>query len=399
MLIVARSGRALAQSAGRGGWRPLVADAFGDVDTRACADGFAQIPMDDEVDNQAISVALERLTAVDRDPAHRLTSSDSVAFEIKTKGKYISASPAPPSLIYGAGMESRPSLLERLGEQYVLIGNEPEVVKRVKDPITFGAALHALSIPHPPTRLAHPTDATGGWLIKRAGGAGGGHIRVWDGLPSSVGHEYYFQRYLAGPAMSSLFAADGQRAEVIGYNTQWTVGGRLQPFAYAGAINRASLTPQQRVTIANYVCDLTRAFRLRGLNSVDFILHRNVPWVLEINPRPTSTCELYEAEAHHGMVATHVRACAGELPASNLHQNGIARAHMIVFAKTPGRIPAGFQWPCWCRDLPQPGTRIGAGKPACSVHAEGVVVNNVRRLVDARRRFTLRSLQAIASAA
>jgi uncharacterized protein len=399
MLIVACSGRALAQSARRGGWRPLVADAFGDVDTRAYADAFVKIPIDDGADNQAIPTALEALTAADRHPTHRLASSSSAAFEIKCEEKHTSAVPAPVSLIYGAGIESRPNLLEGLGEQYGLVGNAPEVVKRVKDPITFSAALRALSIPHPPTRLAPPSDTTHGWLIKQTGGAGGGHIRAWEGTAPTRGHERYFQRYLTGPAMSSLFAADGQRAEVIGYNTQWTAGGRLQPFAYAGAINRASLTPQQRVTITGYVRDLTRAFRLRGLNSLDFILHRNVPWVLEINPRPTSTCELYEPEARDGMVATHVRACAGVLPASNVHERGVTRAHMVVYAGVPSRIPAGFRWPRWCRDLPQPGTRIGAGKPACSVHAEGVVVDNVRRLVQARRRSALRSLQALATAA
>ncbi len=399
ILIVARSGRALAQSARCGGWRPLVADQFGDVDTRACADAFVKIPLDDRFDYQAISAALEGLIGTDHDLAHSLASSSSGTFEIRSEETHAPVVLSPSSLIYGAGIESRPDLLERLGEQYVLVGNAPEVTKRVKDPTTFSAALRTMSIPHPPTRLAPPNSTAPGWLVKQTGGAGGGHVRVWDGAAPNDGHECYFQHYLTGPAMSSLFAADGQRAEIIGYNTQWTVGGRLRPFAYAGAINRARLTPQQRATVADYVRDLTWAFRLRGLNSLDFVLHQNIPWALEINPRPTSTCELYEPEARDGMVAIHVRACAGELPAPGLYERGMARAHVIVYADAPRRIPVGLRWPRWCRDLPQPGTRIGAGAPVCSVHAEGAVVDNVRRLVHARCLSTLRSLQVLATAA
>jgi uncharacterized protein len=45
VLLAAVSGRALAQSARRGGYLPLVADFFGDQDTVAAAHAHAQVSL------------------------------------------------------------------------------------------------------------------------------------------------------------------------------------------------------------------------------------------------------------------------------------------------------------------------------------------------------------------
>ncbi len=44
VLIAALSGRALAACARRGGYRPLVADLFGDLDTRELAEACERVP-------------------------------------------------------------------------------------------------------------------------------------------------------------------------------------------------------------------------------------------------------------------------------------------------------------------------------------------------------------------
>jgi hypothetical protein len=133
---VARSGRMLAQSACRGGWRPWVIDAFADVDARACAQGFVQVTMD----GAGSMNALDLLTG-------------------------LSLLPAPGAdLVYGAGMESMPGLLRRLSANYRVVGNTPEVLGAVRDPRRFFAVLDDLGIPHPGIRFAPPAgdlkDAT-----------------------------------------------------------------------------------------------------------------------------------------------------------------------------------------------------------------------------------------------
>lgn len=371
LVIIAISGRALAQSARRGGWRPRVIDAFGDVDTLACADQVRAAPVNAEgvMDEKALLTGLAELTL---------------------------ACPQA-GLIYGSGGECMPDLLERLSADYRIIGNTPDVLRAVKDPVTFAAALRALGIPCPPIRFTSPEDGVDPemqvhrWLVKCATGAGGGHVRPWNGGQIDQDGQY-FQRYVAGPVISALFAADGERALIIGYNTQRVAGLASTPFAYAGATNRARLTPDQRDIVAGYVGGLSRAFGLRGLNGLDFILYRGQPMVLEINPRPTAACELYEPDTHNGMVAMHVRACDGVLPDQAALKAPKVRAHAIVYAKDPLHVPTTVRWPLWCRDIPAAGNTIAAGEPVCSIHAEGDDIESVERTVNARRDRVLASL-------
>jgi uncharacterized protein len=359
LVIVARSSRALAQSARRGGWLPLVADAFADVDTKAAA-------------HRTVQVAMEKGGLNERQLPGALSGlpDDDVG------------------LVYGAGLEAQPRLLERLSERYRIIGNAPEIVRSVKDPRTFFQTLSALKIPFPETRFESPKNRNGLWLTKHALGAGGGHIQLWN-HGSVAEHQHYFQRYLPGPAVSALFVADGRRAQIIGYNTQWQCAAGAQSFAYAGAVNRACLIAAQRRIIARHVKALTRVFGLRGLNSLDFILCHRTALVLEINPRPTATCELYEPDTRDGMVAAHVRACSGELEQPSTARRFKVRAHAIVYAQRPCHIPMNMQWPRWCRDLPRGGSDFAVGEPVCSVHAEGKDVTAVQQLIRTLRQSVL----------
>jgi predicted ATP-grasp superfamily ATP-dependent carboligase len=140
--------------------------------------------------------------------------------------------------------------------------------------------------------------------------------------------------------------------------------------------------------VAGYVAALTREFSLRGLNTLDFIVWRGRPMMLEVNPRPAATSELYEPETPDGMVALHVRAFDGELPGRAIRAR--VRAHAIVYAtRCALHIPEGQQWPHWCRDIPAAGTSIAPDEPVCSVHAEGDDLDFVNRLVNARREAVL----------
>ncbi|WP_211098395.1 hypothetical protein [Azospirillum sp. B506] len=75
------------------------------------------------------------------------------------------------SLVYGAGFEDRPDLLVAQERDRPVIGNRPEMVVRVKDPLAFAAPLADLGIPHPEVSLSLPNGE--GWLVKRAGASGG----------------------------------------------------------------------------------------------------------------------------------------------------------------------------------------------------------------------------------
>lgn len=357
LLIVATSGRALAESARRAGWRPRVIDAFADADTRAAADAVAAVPLGAAgLDAEAVIEAADRL--------------------------------CPPgagaALIYGSGLESRPALLAALARGRTLLGNAPAVAGAARDPRSFFGLLDALGIPHPEVSF-EPSAGGSGWLLKHAGGSGGGHIRRLRTAPHRLPPGAYLQREVGGQAMSLLFLADGRQAWPIGFNTLRTTGAGDRPYRYGGVVNRASLAPAQRLTVRRAAEALTRRLGLRGLNGLDFISAGGRCLLLELNPRPGASFELYDPDAPQGLLAWHADACRGRMRRPGLARTSRVRALSIVYAPAPVHIPAAFDWPPWCRDRPVGGQTIPAGEPVCTVLAEAEDGPGVERWIRARR--------------
>ena len=356
LLLVSASGRALARSAARARLPVVVLDLFNDLDARALAVASRGVAGGNgKFDARQLLAAAQEL--------------------------------CPPEncagLVYGSGLEGRTRLLGRLSNGRALFGNRPETVAALKDPVRFFSMLDSLGIGHPEVRLDPPADVAG-WLVKRTGAAGGSHVRQARSRHRARAHRY-FQRFQAGRTLSVLFAADGRGAQVIGFNEQWTAGVRhCAPYCYGGAVSQAPLPQRTRRRISGLLDDLVHAAGLVGLNGLDFILAGETPLVLEINPRPTATIDLYDADIEGGMLALHLRACRGELPEASAA--GVARAHAIVYAAVTLRVPLGIEWPEWCTDLPEGGSLVPMGAPVCSVHAHAATGAQAREVVLARRR-------------
>jgi uncharacterized protein len=354
VLIAAASGRALAQSARHGGYLPLVADFFADQDTAALAH-----------DHVLIAGGLAR--GMNEDGV--LT-----AFEALARSR------RPIGAVCGTGFEDRPELLARIGERWRLLGNDPQIVGRVKDPRAFAALCRACAIPHPETVPSPPLDAAN-WLAKRKGGAGGSHIASAIGQ-NTANDEFYFQRMTPGVPVSALFLADGRRAMTLGFSTQWASPTTRRPFRYGGAVRPAALASALASTLADAVNRLVQAIPLVGLNSADFLVHGDEFRLLEINPRPGATLDVFEP-AQGSLFALHVAACEGKLDSAPPRFDG-ARAAAIVYAERDIAAVPAVRWPNWAADRPHSGTAIKAGEPLCSVKAAATTAAAARAGVDER---------------
>lgn len=342
-LIVALSGRALAASASKAGYRVIVLDLFNDLDTRACA-------------AESMKATGTLGTGFDAD--------DLVALSRRL-------APPPAGLVYGSGLEDRPRLLARLSAGRRLFGNRADTLARIKDPRRFFPVLKRLAIPHPETRLDAPPDRRG-WLVKRTGAAGGAHIRRADEGPGTA--DGYYQRRIRGRAVSALFVADGRSARVLGFTEQWSSAGRGEaPFRFGGAALPARLPAALADEITGAVERLVAATGLVGVNSADMMVEGGGFHLIEVNPRPGATVDIFDRALGISLFDLHVRACAGDLPGTGGRPGG-AFASAIVYADRDLVVPAWPSWPRWTADLPEPGTPIGAGEPVCTVLATGTDV-------------------------
>jgi predicted ATP-grasp superfamily ATP-dependent carboligase len=346
VLIAAFSARALAASARRAGFAPLVVDCFGDLDTTEFAEASRCLParVQTGFTYRPLREALQSLVA---------------------------EAPKPPiGLVLGSGFECNPRLVAKLAAEFRLLGNSPEVIQRTKHPETFFAALDRLGIGHPETQLTAPSD-TEGWLMKRIGGSGGLHIHDCPKTPRPDPRRY-FQRKIGGEPVS-LLGMISSRSSAFAVSRQWTSPLPKRPYRYGGAAGSLTLDEDLEARLIGASLELSDELELTGLVSFDFMIDGDIPLLLEVNPRPGASIDVFD-DASGTLFTTHVEACLGGDAAAHLEANWhppVARAAAFLYADRGALSVPALDWPHWAADRPRSGSTIERGQPVATVMAEG----------------------------
>ncbi|MFL5403555.1 MAG: ATP-grasp domain-containing protein [Gemmatimonadales bacterium] len=359
LLIAGLTTRALAVSAARAGYRVTAIDAFGDLDLRAVA-------------------------TVIMPPASGGSRFDPPA-------AVLSAEPVSAGLVaYTSNLENYPEEVARLTSGRRLLGNPPEVLVRVRNPIELMRSLRRNGFATPKTRATPPARSRSHWLLKSRRSGGGHGVSIWH-RGSLLPRSSYLQERIEGIPGSVVFAANGRGAVVLGLTRQLVGDIRFgaHGFRYCGSLlagrsNR--LFPGQLELLGRVSAMATvaaREFGLMGLNGIDFIARRGVPYPVEINPRYSASMELLERARGLSLFEVHAGACEGTLPAPvPLAEEIYGKA--IVFARRDLTVGETRPWaghPSFA-DVPHPGERIERGRPICTVFAsERRVGGCMKRLV------------------
>lgn len=363
ILVAAESSRALAAAARRAGEEVVTADFFGDLDTRS----FGRwLPLPGSL-----------ATGIDPDGCLKM---------LQRLGREIEG------CVYGAGFEAHPALLDAMSRQAPLLGNGAASVAAVKDEWRLAALLDRLGIPHPRIAAAPPPGS--GWLRKKRGGAGGIHVRPADTAAREDGH--YFQERAPGQPISALFIADGRTARVIAFSEQWAAPSAAAPFRYGGCAGPAPVPPRFERSVSDACAAIVASVGLVGINSLDMLVDGDAFTVLEINPRPGATLDIFDVPPHPPLGRSHLESVAGRLPAAEgfATRQG-ARAAMVVYAPRKLHVSEHMHWPDWSADRPAPGTIIDADDPVCTVRSEGETVEAARAAAEARGAMILRALTPV----
>jgi len=337
VLVVAVSARMLAQLAVADGYQVTTLDRFGDVDLRAVAPG-------------ATAPSSDALTALAGD-----VEADAV--------------------VYGAGFENRPELVSRLAERRELLGTPPETLASVRNPWAVGAAARAAGARAPETRSVAKLPGVGGsgaWLRKPLRSGGGRGVRGWAG--GRLTTTEIVQRRVEGLSCSAVAIGDGRRAAVLGLTEQLH---RPPGFGWMGNVTPPRLPDGELAELDGQlraVCDEVAArFGVRGAFGVDAVWDGRHAWVLEVNPRPPASLELFGP----GCFEVHVRGARGlDLPSAGAPTAArCAKVKLVLFADRTVRAPAPGWWPAGLvRDIPQAGETIKRGAPVCTLVSAGLGV-------------------------
>jgi len=353
-LIVAQSGRMLAELAARAGRPAVIIDQYGDQDTRQWARAVVTVA---DFDLESLTAAVVDLSA---------------HWTIK-------------QVIYGSGLENHLESLIWLAQRFSVTGCSPEVIRALHDKPKFFNQLQNLGIDFPEVRFTPPCHAKG-WLLKPYRGCGGEGV-VWaDALHAAdpARDQYYWQRWQAGRALSLLAFADTTRTHVIGFHRLYHRALQHEAFRFTGLDNRVQLPRDVRMQWRDRAHHVAETFQLRGLFGIDFLWDGQNTWLLEINPRPPASLCAYEPRQASQWLAAHW----GETPRPWLDSARRRwRHYQICYTYRAYRVPQSAKWPAWVNDQPSPGHDIPPCAPLCSFTATGRTPNHLKRNVQRRKAF------------
>jgi len=261
ILIVANSGRMLAEFVQKAGYNPVVIDCFSDIDTQSGALECIRVN----------SLALDFL----RPPVLLLLKK----YQLR-------------HFIYGSGFESYLDSLAFLQQSLCVLGNELDVFSAVQDKTVFFNGLGRLSIPYPKTSFNHFNFGENG-LIKPMQGEGGVGIKKSSEL-KELPESGYWQQYVEGTVMSALFVANGIQSKIYGFHKQCTTTVGNNEFIFSGLISQPEINQELKIQVSLWISKLVKNFSLKGINSLDFIVSKNECFVLELNARPSASMQLYQ---------------------------------------------------------------------------------------------------------
>jgi len=353
ILIAGASVRGAVDSAIRGGWRPVAADLFNDLDLQQQCETY-------------------RITDY---PKGLLRISQQL--------------PTMPWIFTG-GLENHPQLVEQVSERHPLCGNPAPVLEQCSDPFLIQKILADENLLFPEIRTNWTPETAGRWLQKANKSTGGNGVHWAEQAISTKGAfpgaETYYQQYIPGISCSGLFLAKKTTSQLVGVTRQIIdkrfTGGKH--FSYAGSIGPVTLSIEQEATIDRIGTVLTSGLELQGLFGVDFICQEDKVWVLEINPRFPASAEIFDHAFGISLVDLHFQACQGNptpevLPVEKQVQWGKA----ILYADRPCTINAECsntwleqtmrtnspenQNGVYLADIPAAGTVLTTGSPILSI--------------------------------
>lgn len=357
LLVISQSGRSLAASASRAGIPVTVIDHFADMDTQSLAVNCFPVAGD--------------ATGLDSNRIREIVTS--------LTGKSVTG------VIAGSGLEHATDLIAELQEDpsCSYYGNSAAVWRTCSDPAAFTALLDDLDIRYPETQFDPPAVFTG-WLVKQKQTAGGAHVKHLQERTARPENAYY-QKYLEGRHLSVVFLANARNSEIIGISDTYVADRKQGDFRYAGAVSSVTIAPAVARQLQGIVSGLASRLALRGLCGIDVVVDDGEQcWLLELNPRPTATFELYERE--QSLVAAHISACQGQMPILPVIRD--CRGQQVFYTDVNLRVPS-LEWPAWITDRPAPGQVIIAGGPVCTVHAQAHDPATVRQELQSRTDWLL----------
>jgi len=263
-----------------------------------------------------------------------------------------------------------------------LLGTPKEQVRRFLDKMDIQHFFLGLNIPVP--RLADAGEYP--VMVKPRCGAGGWRnaivfnseqLAAWETLYPDIPN--IRQEVIDGIPASVCCVSDGIRAKAIATNEQALRGKGASSFGFSGSVTPFDHPLRDRmVSIAEQIVAASGCI---GTIGIDFVIGKDTPYAIEINPRFQGTVETVETAYGCNLFEYHVKACSGKMPVTREPVQYAARS--ILFADRDMTLSADLKHlsPI-VADIPWAGTFFEEEQAIVSVYGSGASRNEALSVLD-----------------
>jgi len=395
LLVVGIDVVSLATSANKAGYQVCAVDYFGDQDLKRMCHGSRSIIK---------QRAKESCGRLGMDFNHETLLK--LVREILEECKIDAA-------LLASGLDDFPDILLELNELVPILGNRPDIVRKVRNKTTFFQELKHLGVPHPETEIAknyeeaksRSKDIGYPVVVKPSRGSGGVGIRKVQNIQglkraykdaSLLNEEVLIQEHILGTPASVSLISSAKGAVTLTLNEQ-LLGmhemGQQELFGYCGNIVPLSTTKAVTEACEGTIEKIVSHFGLLGSNGVDLVISEDgIPYVIEVNPRFQGTLECVERVLGINLVEAHAKACIqGTLP-TVLKRPSVFCTRLILFASQRSVVP-DLSALDEVRDIPLPGVVVEQGEPISSIVTEGTDRNSSLREAKSKAKLIQSSLR------
>jgi predicted ATP-grasp superfamily ATP-dependent carboligase len=339
ILVVGSSVRHIACSAVRAGHRVYAADRYCDLDLEECTLGLARL--DPSRGEEELELLLERFS--------------------------------PDAVVLGPGLE------EARVKGVRVLGNPPELVGKVSDKLWLARWLEDRGYPFIKTWASGQGVPLPAVLKPRKGAGGVGCRLAVQEEDLNAGEGLILQEWVEGLPASASVIGSSREAVAVSLNEQ-LIGAHwagAEGFKYSGNITPLEPPCPGMAELAEAVVS---ELGLTGSCGVDFLVTRDGPVVVEVNPRFQGSLDAVELSTGLNIFQAHLRSFFGLLP--ERPRPAISAGRAIVYAWEDLQIEMDLS-NVWTRDVPRPGI-IKKGDPVASVLAVGGSRGEVLALLKER---------------
>ena len=281
-------------------------------------------------------------------------------------------------LVYGSGLENKKSIYDLLMKKLVVKGNNLNILTKIYNLGSLKNILeaHNLKIPED---FEQDRSVENKFIWKPLYGSGGYGISLK--AKSELSH--YKQKYLPGKTFSISFICNKDGFKFLGFNNLLLLKSFPDhPFVHAGAIT-IKLNETLQKTISAFK-GLALDLSLRGYNNIDFKIIKNDVYILDINPRITSTFKIYNDINDNRLLRLHINEDDVSLSQlSCIKQTSYGFVHL--FAKEDFFFKKYLN-ENWITNIPKEGEHINAGDPIFSIYlsapSESELISKLRENIS-----------------